>query len=236
MNIGFIGLGNMGTPMVKHLIKAGHALIVYNRTLSRAEALQKDGAKVAGSPAEAAAGCQALITMLSDDHAVEQMMFAPGNVLDALKPDAAHVSMSTISVKFSRRLVEAHHAKRQHYVVATVLGRPEAAAAAKLFVMAAGASDQVKQYQSIFDAVGQRTFFVGEDPTSANVVKLAANFLITTVIEGLAESFAFVRKHGLNQHAFLEILTSTIFSAPVYKTYGAQVADDKFDPPGFKLP
>src|SRR5438132_11342063 len=130
MKIGFIGLGNMGSAMARNLIKAGHTLTVYNRTRSRAELFQSLGAKVAESPAAAASAAEALITMLADDHAVENVIFAPGNVLQALPAGAVHVSMSTISVALSRRLAEAHR-ERQHYVAAPVFGRPDAAAAAK---------------------------------------------------------------------------------------------------------
>ncbi|HXP62121.1 MAG TPA: NAD(P)-dependent oxidoreductase [Dongiaceae bacterium] len=236
MNVAFIGLGSMGAPMARNLLKAGHTLTLYNRTRSRAEPLQAEGAKIAGTPAEAAANAQALITMLADDNALEAVLFSPGKALEALPAGAVHISMSTISVALSRRLAAAHRDRLQHYVAATVLGRPDAAAAAKLFVIAAGAPEQLRFCQPLFDAVGQRTFVAGEDPPASNVFKLAANFLISAVVEGLAESFALVRKHRLDQHAFLEFLTNSLFSAPVYRTYGNLIADDKFEPPGFRLP
>ncbi len=236
MKVAFIGLGTMGSPMARNLIKAGHRLTVYNRTRNRAEALQSEGAKIAATPAEAAANAEALITMVADDHAVEQVLFAPGNAIEALPAGAVHISMSTISVALSRRLADAHRQKRQHYVAATVFGRPDAAAAAKLFVVAAGPAEQLRFCQPLFDAVGQKTFVAGEDPPAANVVKLAGNFLLSAVIEGLAEAIALVRKYGLDQHAFLEFLTGSLFSAPVYRNYGAMVAADKFEPVGFKLP
>jgi 3-hydroxyisobutyrate dehydrogenase-like beta-hydroxyacid dehydrogenase len=222
--------------MAHNLIKAGHTLTVYNRTRSRAEPLQSAGAKVANTPAEAAANAEVLITMLADDGAAEAVIFAPGNAIEALRVGAIHVSMSTISVALSRRLTEAHREKGQHYVAATVLGRPDAAAAAKLFVVTAGAPEQVKFCQPLFDAVGQKTFVVGVDPAAANVVKLAANFLLSATIEGLAESIAFVRKHGLDQSMFLDFLTGSIFPAPVYRNYGNLLVADKFEPAQFKLP
>lgn len=236
MNIGFIGLGNMGSAMARNLIKAGHTLTVYNRTRSRAEALQSEGAKIAATPAEAAANAEALITMLADDAAVEAVLFSPGEAISALRAGAVHVSMSTISVALSRRLAQAHREGRQHYVSATVFGRPDAAAAAKLFVIAAGAPEQLRYCQPIFDAVGQKTFVAGGDPPAANVIKLAGNFLITATIEGLAEALALIRKHGLDPNAFLEFLTGSLFSAPVYHNYGSMIAADKFEPAGFKLP
>ena len=163
-------------------------------------------------------------------------MSAPGNVLQTLPAGAVHVSMSTISVGLSRCLAEGHREKRQHYVAATVLGRPEAAAAAKLFIITAGAPEHIGFCQPLFDALGQKTFVVGTDPPASNVTKLAANFLITTVIEGLAEAMALVRKHGLDPQRFLDLLTGSLFSAPIYRNYGAMIAADKFEPVGFKLP
>lgn len=234
MKIAFIGLGNMGSPMASNLIKAGHTLHVYNRTRSRAEEIK--GAKVAATPAEATADAEVAITMLADDHALESVLFAKGRVLDSLPANAIHISMSTISVALSRRMAAAHAERKQHYISAPVFGRPEAAAATKLFVVAAGPAAQVERCRPIFEAVGQKTFVVGEDAAGANVIKLAGNFLITCVIESLAESFALVRKSKLDANQFLEILTSTLFNAPIYKTYGGIIVDDKFSPPGFKVP
>lgn len=236
MKVGFVGLGNMGSGMARNLIKAGHELVVYNRTRSRAEELRPLGAKVAGTPGEAASGAEAVITMLADDLAVEAVVFGPGNILESLPAGAVHVSTSTISVALSRRMAAAHREKRQHYVAAPVFGRPEAAAAAKLFIVAAGPAAQVERCQALFGAMGQKTFAAGEDAAGANLIKLTGNFLITTVIESLAESFALVRKSGLDANQFLEILTGSLFSAPIYRTYGGLIAADKFEPAGFKLP
>jgi 3-hydroxyisobutyrate dehydrogenase-like beta-hydroxyacid dehydrogenase len=236
MKIAFIGLGSMGSNMARNLIKAGHSLTFYNRTRKRAEPFASEGAKVAASPAEAAANAEVLITMLADDSAVESILFEPGNAIQGLLKGATHVSMSTISVALSRRLAQAHQKNGQHYVAATVLGRPDAAAAAKLFIMAAGEPEQVRKFQPLFDVLGQKTFVVGNNAPAANVFKLAANFLITATIEGLAESCAFVRKHDLDQNAFLEFLTGSLFTAPVYHNYGKMIAADNFEPVGFKLP
>jgi 3-hydroxyisobutyrate dehydrogenase-like beta-hydroxyacid dehydrogenase len=235
MKVSFIGLGSMGLPMARNLLKAGHSLTVYNRTRSRATQLEPDGARVASTPAQAVGEADVLLTMLADDAALEAVLFQPGHAIDSLPPGALHISLSTISVALSARLDQAHRAKAQHYLSATVLGRPDAAAAAKLFIIAAGQPEQVKRGQPLLDALGQKTFVIGPDPTAANVIKLATNFLLSAVIEGLAEAFALVRKHQLDPNAFLDFLTSTLFSAPVYKNYGAMVAADKFDTVGFKL-
>jgi 3-hydroxyisobutyrate dehydrogenase-like beta-hydroxyacid dehydrogenase len=246
MNIAFLGLGNMGLPMARNLIQAGHSLRVYNRTRSRADELKSLGATVAATPAEAAAGVEIAITMVADDHALEAVLFGgdaksdgkdgKDGLLSALPANAIHISCSTISVALSRRMAAAHAERKQHYVSAPVFGRPEAAAAAKLFVVAAGPAAQVAKCQPLFDAMGQKTFVVGEDASGANVIKLNGNFLITTVIESLAESFALVRKSGLDANQFLEILTSTLFNAPIYKTYGGIIAAEKYEPAGFKVP
>src|SRR6266853_1813052 len=241
MNVAFIGLGNMGSAMARNLIKAGHTLTVFNRSRNRAEELKPLGARVAATPGEAAAGAEVAITMLADDHAVEAVVFGEGNaarenILESLPPNAIHVSMSTISVAMSRRLAAAHAERKQHYLAAPVFGRPEAAAAAKLFIVAAGPAAQIERCRPLLDAMGQKTFIAGEVPSGANLMKLAGNFLITAVIEGMAESFALVRKSGLDVNQFHEILTNSLFNAPIYKTYGALIASEKFEPAGFKLP
>jgi 3-hydroxyisobutyrate dehydrogenase-like beta-hydroxyacid dehydrogenase len=236
MKVGFIGLGNMGAGMSRNLIKAGHDLIVYNRTRSRAEELQHLGAKVANSASEAAAGAEALITMLADDGAVQDVIFEPGRAIESLPAEAVHISISTISVALSRRLAEAHAEKHQHYVAAPVFGRPDAAAAAKLFIVAAGPGEQIEKCRNLFSAMGQKTFVINDDAPAANLIKLSGNFLITAVVESLAEAFALMRKSGVDPHKFLEVLTNSLFSAPVYKNYGAMIASEKFEPVGFKMP
>jgi 3-hydroxyisobutyrate dehydrogenase-like beta-hydroxyacid dehydrogenase len=234
MDVGFIGLGHMGSAMALNLIKAGHHLTVYNRTRAKAEPLISAGAKYVDKPG-AACGGDVVITMLADDNAVEAVVFGPDGVVAALRPNSTHVSMSTISVALSDRLSEAHKLAGQRYVAAPVFGRPEAAAAAKLFIVAAGADEDIQRCQPLFDAMGQKTFNIGEKQSSANVVKLSGNFLIASVIESLGEAFALIRKSGIDQHRYLEILTSTLFSAPVYKTYGALIAEEKYEPAGFKM-
>lgn len=236
MKIGFIGLGNMGSAMARNLLRAGHSLTVYNRTRSRAEALQQLGAKIAETSAEAASGAEVLITSLADDGAVEGVLFAPGNAIQALPAGAVHVSASTISVALSRRLAAAHAERQQHYVAAPVFGRPEAAAEAKLFVVAAGPADQIARCRPLFDAIGQKTYVAGNDAPAANAIKLAGNFLLATMIESLAEAFSFVRKLQIDPKEFLDILTESLFPSPVYRNYGSMIAADQFQPAGFRLP
>ncbi len=234
MEVGFIGLGHMGQPMARNLLKAGHRVIVYNRTRSRAEALAADSAEVADRPAQCCRG-EAVITMLSDDAAVESVVFGEGNILAALAPGKAHISMSTISVALSDRLAEAHANAGQIYVAAPVFGRPEAAAAAKLFIIVAGHEGPIARYRPLFDAMGQRFFTVAEKPSSANVVKLSGNFLIASMLESLGETVALVRKSGIDVMRYIDILTNTLFSAPVYRTYGSIIASEDYEPAGFRL-
>ena len=236
MKVGFIGLGNMGSAIARNLIRAGHDLTVYNRTQSRAEPFASLGARIAETPSEAAAAAEVLITMLADDAAVEGVIFAPGNAIQALPAGAVHISMSTISVGLSRRLAEAHKERKQHYVAATVFGRPDVAAAGKLFIVVAGPAEPIERCRPLFDAIGQKTFIAGEEAHAANVIKLAGNFVITTVIESLAEAFSFSRKSGVDPHTLLNILTNSLFPGPLYQTYGNLIASDRFEPAGFKLP
>lgn len=234
MDVGFIGLGHMGQAMARNLLKAGHRLVVYNRTRSKADELAAEGAQVAATPADAAHG-DAVVTMLADDAAVEDVVFGPSGLLSALSPTTVHICMSTISVALSERLTEAHRSHGQTYVAAPVFGRPEAAAAAQLFIIAAGPETTIVRYKPLFDSMGQKTFVIGEKQPAANVIKLSGNFLIASTLESLGEAFALIRKSGIDPHRYLEILTGTLFSAPVHKTYGAIIADERYEPAGFKM-
>jgi 3-hydroxyisobutyrate dehydrogenase-like beta-hydroxyacid dehydrogenase len=233
MHIGFIGIGAMGVGMVRNLLKAGHAVTVWNRTPARAAALVVDGARLA-STADECAGQDIVISMLADDRAVDEVVFAPGFIA-ALKPDAVHVSMATISVSLAERLAATHAAANRDYVSAPVFGRPPAAAAAQLFILAAGKPAVLARLEPIFSALGRSTFVVGSEQSKANVVKVAGNFMLASMIETLGEAFALVRKHGINPDQFLEVITNSVFPAPVYKLYGGLIASDNYEPAGFKL-
>jgi 3-hydroxyisobutyrate dehydrogenase-like beta-hydroxyacid dehydrogenase len=235
MKIAFIGLGNMGAAMARNLVRAGHELTVWNRTLAKAEPLKAEGAKVSQSAGDAAKAAEVVITMLADDHAVESAVLDSGGVLENLPRGGTHISMSTISVVLSRRLAEEHGKRGQRYIAAPVFGRPQAAEAAKLFVAAAGEEAALERCMSILEAVGQRVFVIGDQPEMANVVKLSGNFLIASVIESLGEAIALVRKYDIEPHEYVEFLTSSMFAAPVYKTYGGLIADAKPENAGFTL-
>jgi 3-hydroxyisobutyrate dehydrogenase-like beta-hydroxyacid dehydrogenase len=235
MKVGFIGLGHMGVGMAANLLKAGHDVTVYNRTRTKVEALVAQGAKAAASVSDACRG-DAVLTMLANDDAVESVVFSDGGIIGSLPAGAPHISSSTISVALSEKLEAAHAKAGQRFVAAPVFGRPNVAAAGQLFVIAAGGRDTLDAVASLFDAIGQKTFVVSETPKAANLVKLSGNFLIASVIESLGEAMALVGKGGVDRRQYLDILTSTLFDAPVYKTYGGLIADGTFEPAGFAAP
>ena len=232
MDIGFVGLGNMGSGMAANLLKAGHQVTAYNRSQDKVDALVELGARPARTVADACSG-EVVVSMLANDTAVEAVTFGGDGILAALGAGAVHVSSSTISVALAARLTAAHAEAGQRFVAAPVFGRPEAAAAAKLFVVAAAEPALLQTVSPLFDAIGQRTFVVSEDPKAASLVKLSGNFLIASVIESLGEAMALVGKAGVDKQQYLDILTSTLFGAPVYQIYGGLIARDEFEPAGF---
>jgi 3-hydroxyisobutyrate dehydrogenase-like beta-hydroxyacid dehydrogenase len=235
MKVGFIGLGNMGSAMAANLLKAGHEVAVYNRTASKADDLVKQGAHRATQIADACKG-EAVLTMLADDPALESVVLGDGGVANNLSKGAIHISLSTISVALAQKLTAAHAERGQHFVSAPVFGRPEAAAIGKLFVTAAGEDEAVTKCLPLFDAIGQKTFRFGTNPSHANLVKISGNFLISCVIESLAEALALVGKAGIDERQYLDFLTSSLFTAPVYKTYGTIIVEKKYEPAGFVAP
>ncbi len=235
MEAGLIGLGRMGTGIAKSLLRSGHRLTVFNRTRERTELLRADGANVARSVAEA---CQSgvVLTMVADDAALEALVFEEGGIRASLRAGGLHVSLSTISVALSDRLAAEHTKAGQQFVAAPVFGRPEAAESAKLLVVAAGPPASVQRCKPLFESMGPKLLVVGERPSMANVVKLSGNFLIATVLESLAEALTFARKSGVDPGVLLGFLTTTMFTAPVYKSYGELIVQEKHEPAGFALP
>jgi 3-hydroxyisobutyrate dehydrogenase-like beta-hydroxyacid dehydrogenase len=232
MKVGFIGLGRMGAGMAARLIAAGHEVAVYNRSSDKAKPLVDLGARAHTQVAEVCRG-DAVFSMLANDEAVESVVLGPDGVIASLGKTTVHISSSTISVALGEKLAREHQCAGQRFVAAPVFGRPEAAAAGKLFVMAAGAPRAVDACMPLFEAVAQRTFVMSEQPAAANLVKLSGNFLIAAVIETLGEAIALVSKGGVDPERYLELLTSTLFSAPVYKTYGSLIVKREFEPAGF---
>jgi 3-hydroxyisobutyrate dehydrogenase-like beta-hydroxyacid dehydrogenase len=231
MKLGFVGLGKMGTGMARNLLRAGHQLTVYNRTREKAEALAGDGATVTSSPAEAARGADAVFSMLSDDHAVYEAAFGANGISSGLGHGAVHISSTTISVACSKKLEAEHRAAGQSYVSATVFGRPVAAENKKLIVVAAGHPAAVEKFLPVFDAIGRRTFQVGDEPWRANAVKLCGNFMIASMLETFAEAFTTAAKAGVERQMFLDVMNE-LWGSPVYANYGQAMVDRKFDADG----
>jgi 3-hydroxyisobutyrate dehydrogenase-like beta-hydroxyacid dehydrogenase len=235
MKLGFIGLGHMGAAMAANLVRAGHDVSVFNRSPGRSSPLIELGAQEVTRVADACKG-EAVVTMLADDEAVSDVAFARAGIVDSLPKGAIHVSMSTISVALSKRLAESHAQQGQRYIAAPVFGRPDMAAAAKLFIVAAGDPATIDACQPLFRAMGQKTFPIGTEPSAANLVKLSGNFLTASAIEALGEAVALIGKAGIDRHAYIEFITSSIFNVPAYKTYGSLIAQDKFEPAAFAAP
>lgn len=234
MKTAFIGLGSMGAPMARLLLDAGFDVTVYNRSADKARPLQEAGAKVADSPRQAAEGAQLLITMVADDAALKAVLHGGDGALAALPAQAIHVSMSTISVALASELDAQHRESGWRYIAAPVFGRPDAAAAKKLWVLAAGGADAISEARPALEAMGQGVIELGEEATRANTVKLAGNYMISSMMEALGEAFTLSRKAGVEAEEFLQIINK-VFRSPVYENYGRQIANEQFSPAGFKL-
>lgn len=224
----------MGSGIARNLLRAGNKVVVYNRSRAKAEALTKEGAEVAGSPAEAAANAEVVMTMLSDDYAAEQVIFGKDGVASGLKKGAIHVSNSTISAAFATRLMKEHQQREQGYLSAPVFGRPEAAEAKKLVVAVAGERTLIGRVRPLLDSIGRKTVVTGSEAWQANVLKLCGNFMIASMMESFGEAFAVIRKSGMNHHMFFEVMNE-LFGSPVYANYGGSIAAEKYEPAGFAL-
>jgi 3-hydroxyisobutyrate dehydrogenase-like beta-hydroxyacid dehydrogenase len=233
MKVGFIGLGNMGQAIAARIIDAGFDLVVYNRTRSKADELEKKGAKVAASVAEACQGRDVVFTMLSNDSALD--MVVDGGLLENLPQGSIHVPMGTHSVT-ALTAIKAKHDKAGHeFVAAPVLGRPDAAAAGQLGIVPGGPKDAVEKLAPLWAAIGRRTFDAGTNPAGAAAVKLANNMVLGCAIEAMAEAFALTRKFDVEPAIFNEVLTDGLFAAPAYKVYGNIIANEAYDKVGFSV-
>lgn len=230
MNVGFIGAGSMGSAMIPNLVEAGHTVSVWNRSKDAAAAIE--GVTVLDSPAEAFQS-DAVITMLSNDEAVCGVILDSSALASAWK-DCVHVMMATISPALVRELSEAHQNAGVAYVAAPVLGVPAVAAKGELNILTAGDADALQAVQPLFDALGQKTWPLGDDPVHANIAKIAANLMITLAIESMAEATALTEQYGLPASDFLHVVTNTVFACPSYQRYGGNIAKNTYEP-GFKL-
>jgi hypothetical protein len=231
MDIGFIGLGMMGSRVAANLVKAGNKVRVWNREREAVDALARLGAQPVATARDAFRG-DAVFSMLADDAAVREVI---DPLLDGAPKGLVHVNLATISVALARELDARHREHGLFYVAATVFGRPELAAAAKLTIVVAGDPSAVARVQPLLDVIGQRTWPMGVQPERANVVKLAGNVLLGAAVEAMAEASAMVSHYGVPPADFLNVLTSGVFASPAYQTYGAAIAQQRYDPPGFKL-
>jgi 3-hydroxyisobutyrate dehydrogenase-like beta-hydroxyacid dehydrogenase len=235
MKLGFVGLGAMGIAMAESLLTQGHQLFVYNRAHEKAQPLHEAGARICATPGEAAREAEIVISMLADDSAVEALTFGPTGILGELSLAAVHVSCSTISVALSERLAAAHAQAGRGYVAAPVFGRPEAALAKKLWLLAAGKSADVERALPVLEALGRGVTRLGETASIANLVKLTGNVFIASMIESLGEAFALTRKAGVPPEVILELFKHVFGQgSPILENYAGQVAKDKYEPAGFK--
>jgi len=238
--VGFVGLGRMGTVMAANLAAAGRRVVAYVRHPERLAELKTLGVTSTGSIADLF-DCEFLVSMLPNDDAVREVFFGanPGaadGLAAGMSPGAIHVSMSTISTSAALQFAAAHARRGQGYVAAPVFGNPHAARNRELYIIAAGAAADIERCRPLFDALGQQTFLVGEEPSAANLIKLAGNVMTATALEVLGEVIALVRKCGLNPETFINILTSTMFGGRVHRIYGGTIASQAFAASGFVLP
>jgi 3-hydroxyisobutyrate dehydrogenase-like beta-hydroxyacid dehydrogenase len=225
----------MGLPMARNLARAGHTVVAWNRTPERAAPLAADGVEVAASVADAVRGAEVAITMLADDRALGSVVFPPQGVAGALAEDAVHLGMSTVGASLSRRLAGRHAPRGQRYVAAPVFGRPDAAEAARLKIVAAGDAEGIERCRPLFAALGDRVFELGPDAPAANVVKLCGNFVLASMIRALGEAFALARKSGVEAAALEEVLSGTLLGSPACPAYARQIVEGRWDPPGMRM-
>ncbi len=219
--------------MATNLLKAGHELTVYNRTASKAAPLAKLGATVAATPAEAVQEAAIVFSMVTDDAALQTLCTGPDGLLPALMQGAVHASCSTVAPDTNRRLAEEHARQGAHLVAAPVFGKPDAAAAAKLWLIMAGDEGAKKTLRPVLEVLGQGSAQdFGPDPGAANIIKLCGNFMLGAAIEAMAEAFTLAQKSGLDRQQVYEFFTSTLFNLPIYKSYGKLVAERHYQPVG----
>jgi 3-hydroxyisobutyrate dehydrogenase-like beta-hydroxyacid dehydrogenase len=233
--IGFIGLGHMGRAMASNLLKAGYKLRVYNRDIRKAESLAAEGAQVVMRPGEAVEPGGIVITMVADDAALEDVTLGPDGILEHLGPGGIHISMSTVSPASAQRMTNLHVQYGATYAAAPVFGRPDAAAAGKLWICVAGAPAAKQRIQPILQALGQGIFDFGEHPKDANVVKLCGNFLIGSALEAMSEALILAEKNGLDRNMVIDMFGQTLFACTIYQNYGKIIAEKRFTPVGFEM-
>jgi 3-hydroxyisobutyrate dehydrogenase-like beta-hydroxyacid dehydrogenase len=234
LEIGFVGLGRMGTEIAANLVSADRQVIAYIRRPDRIGEISALGIRPT-LKLENLARCDVVISMLPDDNAVRDVVCGANGLASVLQRGAVHLSMSTIGTATADLLASKHSRCDQGYVAAPVFGNPAAAKARQLFIVAAGHAADVSRCRSLFDSLGQRTFVVGSDPAHANLIKLLGNMMTATTLETLSETVAVLRKRGLDPRQFIDILTNTMFGGLAHRTYGDRIVRRDYAP-GFPLP
>ena len=227
MEVGFIGVGAMGSAMARNLAAAGHKVRAWNRSGDPGI----DGVGMASDPADVFQA-EAVFTMLPDDPAIREVLLDPG-VLGRARHGLVHVVTSTISVAFAGELAAAHAAAGVGYVSAPVLGRPDVAAKGELNILAAGRREAVDTVRPLLDVLGKKVWDMGQDPPRANAAKIAANMMITMAIEAMAEAVVLIEANGLPRAAVFELILGTLFAGRAYESYSANIAKETYEP-GFK--
>lgn len=229
--IGFVGLGVMGVPMASHLVDAGYSLRVWNRTGAKAEAFVAEkggkGAACAASPAEAARGADAVITIVADDAALRQVTYGESGLLGALPAGAVHMSMSTVSGQVTAELAEAHRARGSELLSAPVFGSKESAEAHKLWAIAAGRRESFDRCRPLLEAMAQGVIYLGEDPAIGARMKLLGNLMISSAIAGMVQAFTLAGRVGVPKEKVLEVIRF-VFNSPVYERYGSRLVERNF--------
>ena len=233
--ISFIGLGSMGLPIAMNLLESGYNLRVYNRTAQKAQPLVEKGAELVSNPADVVEPGSIAISMLANDQAVEEVVLGENGILEKLGSGGVHISMSTVSPTTAEKLAQQHQQQGSHYLAAPVFGRPDAAAARKLWICLSGNAAAKERALPLLNVLGQKVFDFGEQVGAANVVKLSGNFLIVSAIEAMAEAFTLAQKNGIERSQVAELIGQTLFACPIYQNYGRLIAQEQYEPAGFKL-
>jgi 3-hydroxyisobutyrate dehydrogenase len=231
--IAFIGLGNMGSGMAARLIESGYETTVYNRTRSKADELEKEGARVAESPAQAVEEADVLMLSLADQDVVEAMLFGADGAFAALKPGAFILDLSTVPPPFARALAERASEAGLRAMDACVYGAPMHARSGELRVMVGGAEDDYRAVEEILQAIGKDVTYLGTNGLGATM-KLVLNMLMGVQMPALAEALVFGEAAGLPREAMLKMIAGSGYSSPVMNFRCAFIAQRKFDP-AFKL-
>ena len=233
--VGFIGLGSMGLPIAMNLVESDYKLHVYNRTPQKAQPLVDKGAELGNSPADVVKPGGIVISMLANDQALEDVVLGEHGILEKLGSGGVHISMSTVSPTTAQNLAQQHEQQGSHYLAAPVFGRPDAAAARKFWICLSGNGSAKERVLPLLNLLGQKVFDLGEQVGAANVVKLSGNFLIISAIEAMAEAFTLAEKNGIDRSQVAELFGQTLFACPIYQNYGRMIAQEQYEPAGFKL-